>query len=219
MPTQADELRQKLRELWERRAAGEVPARAFERRSAETGVALARAVASERLASDERILAEHHVVHSHFKLTGSVLQEPAQVAVSFFATNHRLLRLQATVLPGRPLTCDQSDGTGVDEMAYTRMSGIATRRQVRWGEAGAGLLCLVVAFLLRGALAVTGPMLALLGLVGMLHALLLPTRWVEIAAREGCAQAPFAIHAVRRKSGRGLLAVVRGAVAAWRGEA
>jgi hypothetical protein len=209
MSAQADELRRELSDLFERRAAGDVPARTFERKLVEAQVALSRAVIAERLAPEESILAEHHFVHSHFKLTGSVLQEPAQAAVSFFATQRRLLRLRSTLLPGRPPSCDEADDTVVDELAYTGIAGLMPRKQVRWGEAGAGLAITAIALLLGNALAVTGSLLVLLGIAGVLHGLLLPTRWIEISTSDRRAQPPFEIHATRRKSGRGLVAVVR----------
>jgi hypothetical protein len=158
----------------------------------------------------ESILAEHHFVHAHFKLAGSVMQEPAQSAVSLFATERRLLRLRSTLRPGRPPSCDDADETVRDELAYAGIAGLVLRKQVRWGEAGAGLAITAIALLLGSTLAVTGSLLVLLGIAGILHGLLLPTRWIELLARDGQPQPPFEIHAIRRKSGRGLLAAVRG---------
>jgi len=210
MRHQADELRREIRELFQRRAAGDVSARTFERTVTEASVALGRAVVAEGMAEGESILAEHHFVHSHFKLTGSVLQEPSQAAVSLFATERRLFRLRSTLLPGRPPSCDAADETALDVVAYASIAGIVPRKQVRWGEAGGGLAIVAVALLLRGTLAITGPLLVLLGIGGVLHGLLLPTRWIELPSSEGQGEPPFEIHAIRRKSGRGLLAVVRG---------
>jgi hypothetical protein len=217
MAQQADELRGEIRELFAKRGRGDVPARRFERQLTEKSVALARAVASERLAPDEPILAEHHVVHSHLKLAGSVLAEPEQATSSFFATDRRLIRLRGTMQPGRPVTCDQADGTVVDDLPYARLQRILPHRQVRWGEAGVGLAAVVLAFLLRDALAVTGPLLAILGGAGTLHGLLLPTRSIELSARDMSPEPPFELHAVRRKSARRLLAVVRAALASESG--
>jgi hypothetical protein len=61
-------------------------------------------------------------------------------------------------------------------------------------------------------LAVTGPLLVLLGFAGIVHGLLFPTRWIEIVARDSEPVPPFQIHGVRRKGARRILAIVRGAM-------
>ena len=216
MPAAADELRSELRELVERRGRGDVGEKDFERRLAEASVALCRAVVSERLAPDEGIVAEHHLVYSHFKLTRSLLREPEQATVSFFATNRRLIRVRGSLLPGRPVSCDDADATVVDELGYAGIGQIARRKQQRWGEVAAGLGAALLAFLLGDALAITGPLLAGLGFAGALHGLLFPTRWIEIVARDAPPATPFEIHGVRRRSARNVLAVVRGAIGARR---
>jgi hypothetical protein len=219
MAAPADELRQQIRELFERRDRGDLPARTFERRLTEASIALGRAVASERLAAGETILAAHHVVHAHLKLAQSVLREPEQHTVSFFATETRLVRLRGTLRPGQPIRCDEADGTTVDELPYAHIAGVKPRWQMRLGEAAAGLTIALLAFLLHGVLTVTGPILALLGVAGVLHGLLMPTRWLEIVVTERAPEPPFAIHAPLRKSARALMAVVRGALARRKAEA
>jgi hypothetical protein len=213
MAAEADELRRELRDLLEKRGRGDVPARTFERRLTEMSVALSLAVARERLEPGEAILADHHVVHSHLKLTNSVLREPEQSTVSCFATERRLIRVRGTMQPGRPVTCDEADGTVVDDLTYTRIARVVPHRQVRWGEAAAGVVVAAMAFLLRDVLTVTGPLLAILGGAGVLHGLLMPTRWLELIARDVQPKPPFEIHAVLRKSARILLATVRDAIA------
>jgi hypothetical protein len=212
MPAAADELRRELRELLDRRGRGDVREKDFERRLAEASVALIRAMVGERLAADEGIVAEHHLVHSHFRLTQSLLQEPEQATVSFFATDRRLIRVRGTLLPGRPVTCDDADATVVDELGYAGILHIARRKQRRWGEVAAGLGAALLAFLLGDALAITGPLLACLGLAGALHGLLFPTRWIEILPRDAPPVPPFQLHGVRRGSARRVLAVVAGAI-------
>ena len=209
MTTTADDLRRELGELLARRARADIPERDFQRRLTASSVALCRSVVSERLAADEPILAEHHLVHSHFKLTQSVLQEPEQATVSFFATPRRLIRVRGSQRPRRAVTCDEADGTVVDEVSYARVRALARRRQWRWGEVGVGLAAVLLALAARHALAVTGPMLALLGLAGALHGLLLPTRWIEIVTQDAPCEPPFEIHGLRRRSARRMLAVVR----------
>ncbi len=209
MGAPADELRRQLRALAEARARGDVPERQFQRRQTELGVLLYRAVVSERLAGDEAIVAEHHLVHSHFKATQSLLRDPEQVMVSFFATARRVFRVRELWLPGRPLVCDLDEGATVDEVAYGRIRGVARRRQRRWGEVGVGLGAAALALLFGKALAVTGPALVVVGLAGAAHGFLLPTRWVELELDGELPAEPFAIHGVRRKAGRALVAAVR----------
>jgi len=56
---------------------------------------------------------------------------------------------------------------------------------------------------------VTGPLLMLLGTLGVLHGLLLPTRWIEVRIRGAPPKEPMAVYALSKKSGRRLLKVVR----------
>ncbi len=214
MPVEADELRQEIRDLFERRARGDVRDKDFRRRLAEKSIALSRLVASARLQPYEKILAEHHLEHSHFKLNQSVLDEPEQATASFFASERRLIRVRGTVLPGRPISCDEADQTVVDELAYEHMQQAVIRRQIRWGEISVGCMITLMALLMGHTLAVTGPLLVVLGLAGILHGLLLPTRWIEILARDVEPVPPFQIHGVRRKGARRILALVRAAITA-----
>jgi hypothetical protein len=159
------------------------------------------------------------VAHAHLKLTNSVLREPEQLTVSLFATEHRLLRVRGTLQPGRPVSCDEADGTVVDGLPYADIAQVLPRWQVRWGEAGVGLTIAALAFALRDLLTVTGPVLALLGGAGVLHGLLLPTRWLELVAQDSCPEPRFVVHAPLRKSARRLLAAVRAGLAKHRREA
>jgi hypothetical protein len=213
MAASPDELRTELRELEARRARGDVRQRDYDRRRTDGSVALSRAVVGARLATDEPILAEHHLVHSHFKLTQSMLQEPEQATVSFFATDRRLLRMRSRLATGRAVSCDEVDDTMIDELPYAALAAIERRHERRWGEVAVGGTAAVLAFLLGGLLAVTGPFLVVVGLAGMTHGLLLPTRWVVLTA-DPAPDPPFIVHGVRRKSARALLAVLRRALAA-----
>jgi hypothetical protein len=207
--TEADRLREELRDLHLRHASGDVPARTFERRAAEGGLALIRAVAASRLEGDERVLAEHHVTHAHLRLAESVLREPEQEVVSLFATGRRLLRLRSRLSPRQPMSCDHDDRTEIADLRYPDIARAVTRREVRWGEAAAGVVIVAMALLLGDWLQVTGTLLVGLGAAGILHALFLPTRWVELQPRDP-EREPWRVSAVGRKSGRRLLAVVRG---------
>jgi hypothetical protein len=212
MAAAADELRHELRELCARHARGDIRPRDFERRQADGSVALGRAVAAERLVEGETVLAEHHLVHSHFKLTQSMLQEPEQATVSLFATQHRLIRMRGSFAAGRPVSCDDDDGTVLDELPYAAVAVLVRRTERRWGEVAVGAAAAVLALALGNVLAVTGPMLVVLGLAGVGHGLLLPTRSVELVT-DRPAEPPFVILGLRRKSARALLAILRQALA------
>jgi hypothetical protein len=49
----------------------------------------------------------------------------------------------------------------------------------------------------------------LLGALGILHGLLLPTRWIEIRTGEPAPAEPVRIHGLRKKSARKLLKFLR----------
>jgi len=208
----ADELRQGLRDLFERRARDDIRDKDFRKLAAEKSVALCREVAAAALPPDEKILAEHHLEHSHFKLNQSLLDEPAQGIEGYFATERRLVRVRGTVLPGQPITFDEADQIAVDDLLYENVQQALMRRQVRWGEMAVGCLIAVMALVMGRTLAVTGPLLVVLGVAGMAHGLLLPTRWIELVPRGTAPNPPFQIHGVRRKGARQILAMVRGAI-------
>jgi hypothetical protein len=215
----ASELRRELDELAARRRRGELRERDYQRQLAERTVELYRAAVAPRLAEGESILAEHHVVRAHMKLNQSLLRESDQQAVSLFATGRRLIRVRSTLRADRPPSCDETDGTIVDELPLAELEGIAVRREIRGGEAIAGLVIIGVALALHSWLLVTGKLMMVLGALGVVHALLLQTRWLELIARansgpraeDGAAGRPnpFVILAARRKSARRLVALLR----------
>ncbi|MBI4916703.1 MAG: hypothetical protein HY825_12720 [Acidobacteria bacterium] len=206
-------LRAELRRLVEKQARGDIGRRDFDRQLAEGGVALVRALVSERLGDGERIVAEHHAVLGHLRLASSVLAEPEQEAISLFLTGRRLLRLRCRIIPGRPPTGDDRDGTVIDEVPIATITALGTRRRVRIGEVAAGAVITALALVFKPWLLITGTLLAGLGIAGMLHGLLLPTRWVEIQGPDRGADDVFRVHAMGRKSGRALLARLRAATA------
>jgi hypothetical protein len=210
--TDVEEARARLRELGERRARGDVSERAFRRELMDRSVELARAEARALLAGDEAILAEHHVVHSHFKVAESLLREPEQATMSLFATPRRLLRVCGTLVPGQVARDDHATDTTVDAIEYDKVRRIERKVERRWGEVATGAAIAGIALLFRGMLAITGSLLVLVGVAGVLHGLLLPTRWIEIVAEREPALPPVAIHGTWRKSARRVLAVIRGAL-------
>jgi hypothetical protein len=152
-------------------------------------------------------------VRGHLRLASSVLAEPEQEAISLFLTDRRLLRMRCRILPGRPPTGDDRDGTVVDEVPLAAITSLVTRRRVRIGEVVAGAVITALALVFKPWLLITGTLLAGLGVAGMLHGLLLPTRWVEIRRSGRGADDVFRVHAMGRKSGRELLARLRAAAA------
>ena len=216
--TEAKALRAELAGLVARRRRGELDERRFEREHAEKVLSLYRTVIRARLAPGERIEHEHHVVHAHLKLSQSVLREPEQFAVSLFLTQDRLLRLRSVVVPGRAVTADDDDGTVLDELPLASISGIRVERKMRWGEAAAGALVCAIALAGRSWLAITGPLLLLLGAAGVVHALLMPTRWAVLQAHAVAPGGEIRIYALARKSGRALKRALRARLLAAVGE-
>lgn len=214
-----DEVRAEISSLADRRARGDLAERAFRKRALQLSIELARKQASAAVPG-EAIAAEHHVVHSHFRLTESLLREPEQTTVSYFAAERGLVRVRGTLVTGRtPPTDDGAKdpaSTVVDSVSYEQVRSIERRTEWRWGEVGTGLVIVLGALLLRDLLAVTGPVLVLLGVAGMIHGLLLPTRWVEIVVDDE-AVSPLAVHGVWKRSGRQFLAVVSSALRRQRG--
>lgn len=206
----AEVARGRLRDLGQRRARGDVDERTFRRQLLDESVGLARAEARAVLEPDEAILAEHHVVHSHFKLTESLLREPEQSTVSLFATARRLVRVRGTLSPSPTGIGEEATRAQIDQIKYEATTRLEKRVERRWGEVGTGLAIVLLALLLRRVLAITGPVLVLLGVAGALHGLLLPTRWIEIASH---AEIRAQIHCVWRRSARRLVAVVHQALA------
>lgn len=210
MTTDADSLRRRIAKLHVDRTIGDVTERAFQRQIAETTVDLYRAVVKWKLKEGEEIVAEHHAISSHFRMTQSLLKEPEQHAISLFMTNLRLLQLKSTIFPGQPPTADSRDGTVVDDIGLDLINGLKVRRQFRLGEAGVGATMCGVAGLFFQQLSLTGPVLVALGTLGILHAALLPTRWVEVKTGNGTHLSDhFVIYAAGKKSARKLFRLLR----------
>ncbi len=202
--TEIASLRAELAELHEKGLTGEIPRRKLESTVAEKTVALYRAAVLSRLDGGERVVAEHHAALGHMHLTESVLREPDQEAISLFATDRRLIRVRALLSSEKPVSLSEQDGTVIDELPLEAIEGLVVRRQVRWGEAATGIAITAFALLFRPWLLVTGTLLAALGALGVLHALVVPTRWIEIRAPARLAPEPWRILAVRKKSARAL---------------
>ena len=210
MTTDLDNLRAEIRQLYVKLEKGDLRQKAFQRLLTEYTTDLYRAIVQKRMAKDEAIQREHHTISAHFQWTQSLLREPEQEATSLFATDHRLYCVRSMVIPKQPATADARDKTVVDEIRFDRIGSLQVHRQFRWGETGVGAAICAVAILFAPWLEVTGHVMLGLGGLGILHGLLLPTRWIEIKpSGSNPNKEPIRIHAIRKKSARSLLQYLR----------
>ena len=207
---ESNTLREKLQELYTRHAAKDLPERPFRRALTEYSYRLYLAVAREQCKAGESILHEHHIIRSHMWWSQSFLKDPNQEVVSLFLTDRRLIRIRSVMAPGRPVSCNEADQTTVDSLFFDRIAALKAHREVRWGEAAVGLVITAVGWIFYEWLDVTGPVLAVVGVLGMLHGLLWHSRWVEVKPRvQSPAADPMIIYTTRRKSGRKLIKMLR----------
>jgi len=205
MKTDLDNLRQQVAELYPKRDRGDLKERDFQALVADRTVALYRAIIQEKMAEGESIECEHHTIWTHFRLMSSILREPAQQATSLFLTDRRLYRVHSTILPYQPPTADSRDHTVVEAFRVDRICALKKRLQIRLGEIllGAGFFAIAVVF--RSWLTITAPFLAGLGILGVLHGLLRPTKWIEVELADGSKTSePILIHTVRKDSAKEL---------------
>jgi hypothetical protein len=213
MTADPEALRAEIRDLYARHQRGDLRDKDFQKSAAQRAVDLYRVEIGRRLEADERILVEHHVVSAHLRLNQSLLKESDQHATSLYVTDRRLIRLRSVLSNDRPVTCDERDSTLVDEVGLDCVRGMTVRREVRTGEVLAGISIVLFAVLFRSWLLVTGKLMVLLGVLGMVHGLLLPTRWIEVQTGEGGARGePMRVFGARRKSGRLLVRCLRARV-------
>jgi hypothetical protein len=202
-----DAIREEIRQLHLKHSRGDIREKTFQKVLAQRTMALYRARVQRALARGEEILQEHHVIQANLRLTQSVLKEPEQSTVSLFLTNRRLFRVRSTLVPGRPVTCDQQDNTRIDHVPLERIDGYELRRRSRPGQVAVGLAMAAVGGLFYSWLALTGPVLLGLGLLGAMHGLLLPTRWLELQGSGS--PDPMLVFALRKKSAKALMALLR----------
>lgn len=211
MTKDIDSLRKEIKLMHLKRLKGDITEKAYQRNLPERTVELYRAVVQRRMAKDEKILREHHSIRSHFRLTQSLMKEPEQEAISLFATDRRLYHLRSMVLPDQPSTADSRDRTVIEELRYENLDSVKVYKDIRYGEMAVGAVLCAIAFLFASWLDITGPILIVLGCLGILHGLFLPMKWVEVKAAEAMEGklAPIRIYASRRKSARGLVRFLR----------
>lgn len=205
MKTDLDELRQKIAALYPKRDRGDLKERDFQAHVADKTADLYRAIIKEKMAEGETIECEHHTIWTHFRLMQSILREPAQQAISLFLTDRRLYRVQSTIMPDRPSTADSRDQTVVEVFRLDRIHALKKRRQIRLGEVLLGAAFCAIAVVFRTWLSITAPFLAGVGILGALHGLLRPTRWMEVELVNGSGTSePILIYAVWKDSGKKL---------------
>jgi len=210
MKNDIQELRDKIAQLYPKRNIGDLRESDFQKQLAEQSVALYRAIIKRKMAEGETIECEHHTIWTHFRLMQSILRETAQQAVSLFLTNRRLFRLQSTIMPDQPPAANSRDNTSIDEVPLDRIRNLKKRIQLRWGEVLLGGIFCGIAYFFHDWLEITGPVLFGLGFLGMLHALILPTRWIEVRTVDiPPSNEPMLIHAIRKKSAKELVRRLR----------
>jgi hypothetical protein len=206
MRTDINELRTKIAQLYPKRDIGDLTEKVFQQRLAEQTVALYRAVIKRQMAEGETIECEHHSIWTHFRLMQSILREPAQQAISLFLTDKRLFRIQSTLMPDKPPTADKRDNTIIDQISLDRIRAVKKRYQIRTGEILLGAIFCALSYLFFDLLSITGPILFGFGVLGMLHGLILPTKWIEVQTVESVQTTdPFLIYALRKKSAKELV--------------
>jgi hypothetical protein len=207
LTTDPNTIREEINTLFSRLEKGDVSQRQFDRLYTERTVDLCREAVRHALPAGESVLVEHHFVHAHLKQ--SVLAEPEQAAVSLFLSEQRLMHLRLRILPGRPVTCDERDGTDITDIPLASITGLPRRRVTRGSEIVAGAVIAALAWIFRADLQVTGVIMVGVGLAGMLHGIAWPTAWIEILTSAGSGDAELRIYALHRKSGRRLVQLLR----------
>lgn len=208
-PSEIKDLRRQLWELNKGLCTGDVPEKRFNKEFDRLVLDIYRATVAAHLEPDEKVEHAHHVIRAHMKFNQSILKETDQQAVSLFLTDRRLVRLRSIVTQKKPVTCDERDGTTVDSVALDDITDVRLVRQVRYGEMITGAIIAVAAFVLRPLLQITFAFLLLLGVGGVIHGLVMPTKWYEIDVSDSAPEQELQIHAVRKKSAKKLVALLR----------
>lgn len=209
MNNEPDRLRKEIRELVIALSRGDVPERKFDKRYTEKSIDLYKAVITSRIEEGESIIGEHHVICNHLKLNQSILRDSSQEAVSLFLTDRRLWRISAVFEPNYPITCDDKDGTVIDDLFIRDIRKIEFRRETRIGEIIAGAVIVAIALLFNKLLLSTGTIMFMLGVAGMVHGALFPTRWIEISSNRQNDENPFRISGIKKKNARKLFASLK----------
>ena len=221
MKTNIETLREEICDLSEKISKGEILQSYYDNRIEKLSFALSNAIVQSRLAPDEKILCEHHVIRAHTKLAGKVLKESEQEIVSIWATDDRLFRLKAIQSQGKPalfysdpLHPERRDDC-LEELRYVQISNLQSCWEFRKSELLTGLLIILFALAFHRWLQVTSIVLVLFGLGGALHGAFFPTRWVEISVNPPRDEEPFFIYTPRRRSAKKLIRAIRTKISPW----
>ena len=203
-------LRREIAELHVRRTRGDLSQRVFQKTADAKTLDLFRAVARTRMDAGEVVEQEHHVIVALTRLNQKVLRDSSQELVSLFASSRRIVEVRTVSDKDVPVTCDEGDRLSLTDLTYREVRAVLRQRRYRGGQLAAGTIIAAVGVLGGFQLGFTGPALVALGAVGALHALLFPTRWVEISGgRPDGQSAVVRVQCLRKRSAKRILKLVR----------
>ena len=207
------DIQSEIHQLYQKRQRQDITVDRFQRLLGDLIVKLFRAHASQSLRDDESILSEHHVVLGHFKLTQSVFKESDQESISLFATEKRLIRTRLLQKADAPIFQNSRDHTLVDELPYREIKRLTRQYDIRRGELIVGCTVVALSVLFRDLLQFTSGVLVVMGVLGILHSVLLPMRWIDIETKNTSRlEDLFRIQVVRKKSARKLIRLLKSKV-------
>jgi len=169
-----------LSALAERFALGDLNPKRYARLRQQALAALGRRKIAPLLTPGEAFLAEHHWVEGHTRLPDAPFAETGQTAGSLYATDRRLFRWRFHDCPSPSVSPPPEIEETLGFRWYAEIVGVERRRSFRWGEAITGLTIAIVAGLLFARLGVTGPLLLAVGVFGVAHAMMVPTRYATV---------------------------------------
>jgi hypothetical protein len=208
VPETVEEVEARLKDLARRFKAGDVAARRYARLRQDLLAHLGRCRILPQLEPGESLIAEHHWVEPTARLPESPLEDAGLGSVSLYATTRRLFRWRFQDRGAQTDAAGARLDESLDVRWYTDITALLGHRETRWGEAAAGLAIAAAAALLYGHLAVTAPFILAVGLFGVAHALLVPTRRVALRSASS-GDADWLVSAVATPSGRALVASIR----------
>ena len=200
-----------LSALAERFALGDLNPKRYARLRQQALAALGRRKIAPLLTPGEAFLAEHHWVEGHTRLPDAPFAETGQTAGSLYVTDRRLFRWRFHDCPSPSASPPPDVEETLEFRWYAEISGVERRRSFRWGEAITGLIIAVLAGFLSARLGVTGPLLLAVGVFGVVHAMMMPTRCVTVVFDGNDDGWP--VWAAATESGRAVLGEVSGRVA------
>lgn len=200
-----------LSALAARFALGDLNPKRYARLRQQALAALGRRKIAPLLAPGETFLAEHHWVEGHTRLPDAAFAETGQTAGSLYATDRRLFCWRFHDCPSPSASPPPDIEETLEFRWYAEIAGVERCRSFRWGEAVTGLIIAMLAGFLSTRLGVTGPLLLAVGVFGVVHAMMVPTRYVTVVFNGSDAGWP--VWAAATESGRAVLREVSGRAA------